>query len=161
AALEGELVEACLDKYLSVLADQRYLDFSAIVSDTVMMLEDEPDFRRRVGERVRFLTVDEYQDVNPVQERLIRALADLGATLTVVGDDDHLLYGWRGSSVGNILGFAGRYDDVHSARLERNFRSSRGVVDLAREVIEHNNPDRLDKAMVSAGNQPYEDGDIE
>ena len=54
--------------------------------------------------RVRFLTVDEYQDVNPIQERLIRALADLGATLTVVGDDDQLLYAWRGSSVGKHPG---------------------------------------------------------
>lgn len=160
AKLDGTDVEACLHKYLEVLADKRYLDFSAIVADTVMMLEDEPDFRRRVGSRVRYLTVDEYQDVNPVQERLIRALTDLGATLTVVGDDDQLLYAWRGSSVDNILEFASRYDDVASARLESNFRSSRGIVDLAREVIEHNNPGRLDKSMTSAGSQEYEDGDI-
>lgn len=159
--LEGTDVEACLHKYLEVLADKRYLDFSAIVADTVMMLEDEPDFRRRVGSRVRYLTVDEYQDVNPVQERLIRALTNLGATLTVVGDDDQLLYAWRGSSVDNILEFASRYDDVQSARLERNFRSSRGIVDLAREVIEHNNPGRLDKSMTSAGSHEFEDGDVE
>ena len=72
-----------------------------------------------------------------------------------------LLYAWRGSSVDNILGFDGRYGNVQSARLERNFRSSRGVVDLAREVIEHNNPARLDKAMTAAGSQQYEDGDVE
>jgi DNA helicase II / ATP-dependent DNA helicase PcrA len=160
-ALDGTEVDACLQKYLEVLADKRYLDFSAIVSDTVLMLEEDSDFRARVASRIRYLTVDEYQDVNPVQERLIRALTDLGATLTVVGDDDQLLYGWRGSSVGNILGFADRYDDVQSERLERNFRSSRGVVDLAREVIEHNNPDRLDKSMISADSQNYERGDIE
>src|SRR5687767_914762 len=82
AALAGTEVEACLQKYLEVLADRRYLDFSAIVADTVLMLEEEPDFGTRVASRVRYLTVDEYQDVNPVQERLIRALADLGATLT-------------------------------------------------------------------------------
>ena len=161
AALDGTLVDQCLQKYLGVLADKRYLDFTAIVAETVQMLEDEPDFRARVGARVRFLTVDEYQDVNPVQERLIRALVDLGAKLTVVGDDDQLLYAWRGSSVGNILDFATRYDEVESARLERNFRSSRGVVDLAREVIQHNNPGRLDKAMTSAGSQAFEEGDVE
>ena len=161
AALAGTTVDSCLEKYLGVLADKRYLDFSAIVADTVLMLEEEPEFRARVASRVRYLTVDEYQDVNPVQERLIRALTGLGATLTVVGDDDQLLYAWRGSSVGNILGFAGRYSDVQSARLERNFRSSRGVVDRAREVIEHNNPGRLDKAMTAAGSQDYEDGDME
>jgi DNA helicase-2/ATP-dependent DNA helicase PcrA len=123
AELDGTDVEACLHKYLEVLADKRCLDFSTIVVNTMMMLEDEPDFRRRVGSRVRYLTVDEYQDVNPVQERLIRALADLGATLTVVGDDDQLLYAWRGSRVDNILEFPDCYDDVQSARLERNFRS--------------------------------------
>ena len=161
AALEGTDAESCLGKYLDVLADKRYLDFSAIVADTVLMLEEEPAFRARVASRVRYLTVDEYQDVNPVQERLIRALTELGATLTVVGDDDQLLYAWRGSSVDNILGFDGRYEHVQSARLERNFRSSRGVVDLARAVIEHNNPDRLDKAMAAAGSQQYEEGDVE
>jgi DNA helicase-2/ATP-dependent DNA helicase PcrA len=160
-ALEGTDVEACLQNYLEVLADKRYLDFSAIVADTVLMLEEEPDFRARVASGVHYLTVDEYQDVNPVQERLIRALTDLGATLTVVGDDDQLLYAWRGSSVQNILGFADRYENVQSARLELNFRSSRGVVDFARDVIEHNNPGRLDKSMIAAGSQRYEVGDVE
>ena len=160
-ALGGTDAESCLEKYLGVLADKRYLDFTAIVAEAASMLEEEPDFRARVASRVRYLTVDEYQDVNPVQERLIRALTGLGATLTVVGDDDQLLYAWRGSSVDNILGFAERFDDVQSARLERNFRSSRGVVDLAREVIEHNNPERLEKLMISAGSQSYEEGDVE
>lgn len=159
--LAGSDAEACLQKYVDVLADRRYLDFSAIVSETVLMLGDEPDFRERVAERVRYLTVDEYQDVNPVQERLIDRLAELGATLTVVGDDDQLLYAWRGSSVGNILGFADRYPDVATDRLERNFRSSRGIVDLARSVVEHNDPNRLAKGMTSAGRQAFEEGDVE
>lgn len=159
--LAGSTAEACLDKYLGVLADKRYLDFSAIVAETVGLLDEDSGFRDRVAERVLYLTVDEYQDVNPVQERLVSRLEGLGATLTVVGDDDQLLYAWRGSSVANILEFAGRYQNVTSDRLERNFRSSRGVVDLARGVVEHNNPDRLEKSMVSAGSQAYEDGDIE
>lgn len=159
--LAGSDAEACLEKYLDVLADKRYIDFSAIVSETVLMLDDEPAFRERVAERVRYLTVDEYQDVNPVQERLIFRLAELGAIVTVVGDDDQLLYAWRGSSVGNILGFADRYPDVVTDRLERNFRSSRGIVDLARSVVERNDPNRLPKSMISAGRQAYEAGDIE
>ncbi|MGA2455536.1 MAG: ATP-dependent DNA helicase [Solirubrobacteraceae bacterium] len=159
--LAGTVVEACLDKYLTLLAEKRYLDFSAIVADTVMMLEDDAGFRARVADRVQYLTVDEYQDVNPIQERLVHAIANLGAVLTVVGDDDQLLYGWRGSSVENILHFPRRYPDVQTARLERNFRSSRGIVGLARRVIEHNDPDRLVKAMSSAGSQTYEEGDID
>jgi DNA helicase-2/ATP-dependent DNA helicase PcrA len=159
-ALSGTPAEACLEKYLALLAEKRYLDFSAIVAETVTMLEQDAAFRARAADRVRYLTVDEYQDVNPIQERLIHAIAGFGAVLTVVGDDDQLLYGWRGSSVGNILHFAQRYPDVQTARLEQNFRSSRGIVDLARHVIEHNNPERLEKSMSSANSQAYEEGDI-
>ena len=150
--LEGSDAEACLQDYLNLLHDKRYLDFTAIMSEAVLGLEDPgSELRNRITGRVRFLTVDEYQDVNPLQERLIKALADMGAAVTVVGDDDQLLYSWRGSRVDNILGFAKRYPKVRQIRLERNFRSSPGVVDLARSVIEHNDPDRLDKTMVSAG----------
>jgi DNA helicase-2/ATP-dependent DNA helicase PcrA len=158
--LRGSAVEQCLRKYETVLRAQRYLDFTAILSEVVRLLETDTHFRSRVKERVRFVTVDEYQDINPVQERLIRTLAELGALLTVVGDDDQLLYAWRGSSVANIVGFDARYPDVATERLERNFRSSRGIVDLARRVIE-SNPGRLSKSMASAGNQRYEAGDVE
>jgi ATP-dependent DNA helicase UvrD/PcrA len=160
AALEGTDAGECLERYVEILNRKRYFDFSSIVSEAVAMIEEDEGFRQRVAERVRYLTVDEYQDVNPVQERLVRALAEAGAKVTVVGDDDQLLYAWRGSSASNILTFTDRYDDVEVERLERNFRSSRGVVDLAETVIELNAGERLDKGMESAGNQPYEDGDI-
>lgn len=159
--IDGTPAGESLDRYCARLAETKYFDFTAIMSEAVALLEDDEEFRDRVRGKVRFLTVDEYQDVNPLQERLIRGLAELSARVTVVGDDDQLLYGWRGSSVANILTFADRYDDVDVDRLERNFRSSRGIVDLARTVIAHNDPDRLDKGMVSHGNQAYEEGDIE
>jgi DNA helicase-2/ATP-dependent DNA helicase PcrA len=160
AKLEGTGAGECLDRYCARLAETRYFDFTAIMSEAVALLEEDQEFRDRVRDRVRFLTVDEYQDVNPLQERLVRQLAELGAMVTVVGDDDQLLYSWRGSSVSNILCFADRYPEVKVERLESNFRSSRGVVDLAREIIGHNDPDRLEKQMVSAGNQTFEEGDI-
>jgi DNA helicase II / ATP-dependent DNA helicase PcrA len=163
SALGGSTAEGCLEKYCQLLGEKRYLDFTAIVSEAVALLEDEEDdtFRSRVAGRIRYLTVDEYQDVNPIQERLTRALVALGANVTVVGDDDQLLYGWRGSSIGNILTFEKRYDHVSVTRLEKNYRSSRGIVDLAREVIANNDPDRLAKSMVSAGRQEYEEDDIQ
>ena len=160
-ALAGTTIESCMNKYLDLLAQHRYLDFTAIVANTVHLLEDDPGFRGRVGHRVKFLTVDEYQDVNPIQERLIRCLHDHGTKVTVVGDDDQLLYSWRGSSIANILEFEARYPDVRTIRIERNFRSSPGVVDLARHVITRNDPDRLCKRMVSAERQAFEDGDLE
>lgn len=161
AALEGTDAAECLERYCQLLHEKKYLDFTSIMSEAVAALEEDEEFRDRVREKVRYLTVDEYQDINPLQERLIRQLVDLGADVTVVGDDDQLLYSWRGSAISNILQFDERYDDVAIERLERNFRSSRGIVDLARHVIEHNDPDRLEKGMVSAGNQTYEERDIE
>ena len=155
--LEGTPAGECLDRYCNRLAETRYFDFTAIMSEAVALLEGDQEFRDRVRDQVRYLTVD----VNPLQERLVLQLADLGAKVTVVGDDDQLLYGWRGSSISNILTFADRHPKVVIDRLEANFRSSRGIVDLAREVIARNDPDRLTKKMVSAGNQAYEEGDIE
>jgi len=159
--LDGTPAGECLDRYCGRLAETKYFDFTAIMSEAVALLEEDPDFRDRVGGQVRHLTVDEYQDINPLQERLVRQLAALGAKVTVVGDDDQVLYGWRGSSASNILGFVDRYPAVEVERLEKNFRSSRGIVDLARGVIDRNDPDRLEKTMRSAENQAFEEGDIE
>jgi DNA helicase-2/ATP-dependent DNA helicase PcrA len=159
--LDGSDAAECLDRYCKLLAEKRYFDFTAIMSEAVALIEDDHEFRGRLRGKVRFLTVDEYQDVNPLQERLVRALAQLGAKVTVVGDDDQLLYGWRGSSDAIIRTFEDRYDDVGVQRLEQNYRSSCGIVDLARHVIERNDPYRLAKGMIAHGNQTYEDGDIE
>ena len=86
-------------------------------------------------------------------------LHELGADLCVVGDDDQTIYQWRGSSVGNILKFEERYPEVEKIRLEENFRSSEGVIDVARQFVAKVNP-RLPKAMKFADAQPYEPGDV-
>ena len=69
-------------------------------------------FRKKIAERVKYLVVDEYQDVNPLQESLIRTIHDLGANICVVGDDDQSIYEWRGTDVKNILDFENRYPHV-------------------------------------------------
>ena len=84
------------------------------------------------------MIVDEYQDVNPVQEAIVWSLHELGARICVVGDDDQTIYQWRGSDVENILTFDKRYPDVEQIPLEENFRSSEGVVETARAFIEQN-----------------------
>jgi DNA helicase-2/ATP-dependent DNA helicase PcrA len=122
-------------------------------------IERDPALRERLASRVRHVIVDEYQDVNPVQERIVRNLADLGARIVVVGDDDQTIYQWRGSDVHNILSFAERYSPVEQVRLQENFRSSTGVIETARRFIEQNT-DRLPKAMRPTDAQPYEDGDL-
>src|SRR5690606_1166555 len=115
--------------------------------------------RRQIAEEVRYVVVDEYQDVNPLQERLVRLLHELGANICVVGDDDQTIYQWRGSEVANIITFARRYPDVEQVRLNENFRSSVAVVDAARGVVQLND-ERLPKRMESVDTQPFVYGDI-
>ena len=148
-----------LNQYRTQIAKDSYFDFSSMLENAVVQLTDNSDLRTRVSERLKYVVVDEYQDVNPIQERLVRLLHDLGAGLCVVGDDDQTIYQWRGSSVKNILTFEERYPEVKQIRLEANFRSSEGVIDTARGFIDRVEP-RLQKAMKFADAQPYEDGDI-
>ena len=90
---------------------------------------DAATVRGHIRDDIRYVVVDEYQDVNPLQERLVRGLTQFGANLCVVGDDDQTIYQWRGSEVSNIVTFADRYDGVHQVTLDDNFRSSEGVVE--------------------------------
>jgi DNA helicase II / ATP-dependent DNA helicase PcrA len=159
ARLAGSEIEAVLEKYEALLERHRFFDYTSILSRTVELLETDAAFADRVAERLRFVTVDEYQDVNPVQERLLAALAVRGVDVCVVGDDDQLLYDWRGSRMANMIEFVDRYPGVVQLTLEQNFRSSRGIVDLAAHVIERN-VERLPKTMRSSGNQRFEEGDI-
>jgi DNA helicase-2/ATP-dependent DNA helicase PcrA len=157
-----------LDKYQNLLAGQRYFDYTGILHNAVVLLESDDDeaesilnLRKHVRETVRYVVVDEYQDTNPIQERLIRGLTQFGANLCVVGDDDQTIYQWRGSAVSNILTLEQRYKDVERVTMNENFRSSPAVVELARSVVERI-PDehRLTKGMVAAGHQRFERGDL-
>lgn len=148
-----------VDHYRRQLLDDAYLDFDEQLLRTVEMLETDASVRERIHERIQYLLVDEYQDINPVQERLIRAIHDGGAELCVVGDDDQTIYQWRGSNVGNIISFAERYDDVRQVPLEENHRSSDAIITLAREFIGVVD-NRLPKSMAYADAQEYEPGDI-
>lgn len=149
-----------LEGYRRLLGKKRYFDYSAILDCVVRELETNQGLRARLRERVKHVIVDEYQDVNPIQERIVSALRDLGASICVVGDDDQTIYQWRGSDVRNILTFPERYPGARQIRLEENFRSSRGIVESARDFIALNQGSRLDKAMKPAEAQPDEPGDL-
>lgn len=159
SALAGCSVLRGLGAYQQLLSTHRYFDYSAIMEEAVNILTNDPDVRHRLASRIRYVIVDEYQDVNPIQEAIIWWLHELGARICVVGDDDQTIYQWRGSNVDNILSFDQRYPDVKRINLEQNFRSSPGVVETARTFIEQNAA-RLPKAMKPASSQRYEDGDI-
>ena len=148
-----------LETYSNLLDNRSYLDYSSILEALVDVLTNDGALRERLAARVKYVIVDEYQDVNPVQEAIVWSLHDLGARVCVVGDDDQTIYQWRGSDVRNILEFTQRYPSVDQIPLNENFRSSEGIVKTARPFIEKNN-DRLPKAMQPAGDQIYEPGDV-
>ena len=157
--LDGTSVMEGLKKYDSQLSQGSLFDFSAMLEKAVSQLETNSHLREIVSQRIKYVVVDEYQDVNPIQERLIRILHDLGSGVCVVGDDDQTIYQWRGSQIDSILTFSERYPEVEQIRLEENFRSSEGVIDAAKGFIQKVEP-RLDKAMKFADAQVYEEGDV-
>lgn len=158
--LDGHAAMEAWEMYGNHLDEKRYLDYTEIIVQAIRVLYDEEDLAARIADQVRYLIVDEYQDVNPLQEGLVSRLHELGANLCVVGDDDQTIYQWRGSNVDNILHFTERYPGVETVPIEENWRSSAGVVEAARTVIEHNDPDRLPKTMVSGDAQAFERGDV-
>jgi DNA helicase-2/ATP-dependent DNA helicase PcrA len=156
------------EKYMTLLRQNSHFDYTQIIRSAVDYLEGDPfeddDFVRvqdHIRNDIRYVVVDEYQDVNPLQERLIRGLVTFGANLCVVGDDDQTIYQWRGSQVSNIVTFAGRYPGVRQVVLDDNFRSSNGVAELGRSIAERiPASERLHKKMVAAGHQMWERGDL-
>ena len=161
-------VVSSFSDYMKLLYGNAYFDFTEMIHLAVQFLEgdvveDESAgvVQQHVRDDIRYVVVDEYQDVNPLQERLVRGLTQFGANLCVVGDDDQTIYQWRGSEVSNIVTFEDRYSGVRQVTLAENFRSSEGVVEVGRSVAERI-PDshRLPKAMVRAGHQRWSRGDM-
>jgi DNA helicase-2/ATP-dependent DNA helicase PcrA len=155
-----------LHAYRKLLHENAYFDYTEILRSAVDLLDDTSGDPRlellhaRIRE-LRFVVVDEYQDVNPVQERLVAALTRDGANLCVVGDDDQTIYQWRGSEVANILSFRSRHPHTHPVYLDDNFRSSPGIVQVGRSVAERiPTGERLDKNMEASGHQHFERGDL-
>ena len=149
--LPAELIAARYG-YRKLLHSKNYFDYTELLKDAVDLLSEEPDDEvagplvRHVRDHIRYVVVDEYQDTNPIQERLIELLCRFGANLCVVGDDDQTIYQWRGSAVSNILTFVERKDGVHRETLDDNFRSTQGIVALGRTVAEQNDPSQLPRA---------------
>ncbi len=158
ADVPGELFTS-LEKYENTLMESCYLDFTMIMTKAYQFMKHDKGFRNRIKKNLGYLIVDEYQDVNPIQELLVRELYELGTNTCVVGDDDQTIFQWRGSDIDYIQHFKDRYNNVKEVILNDNFRSSKAIVDVALKVIT-NNSARLPKQMVAKGFQAYEKGDI-
>jgi DNA helicase-2/ATP-dependent DNA helicase PcrA len=131
------------------------LDFDDLLMMAVQLLDQHPEVLRRYQQRFHFLLVDEYQDINWAQFRLLQLLAGERANLCVVGDDDQSIYGWRGADVGLILAFREHYPHAQIFRLERNYRSTQKILDCANAIIACN-PERAEKRLWTE-NAPGED----
>ncbi len=147
ATLPLDGFRSALIDYYAMLDDYRFMSFGTQIVRAVEALGD-PVVHAEVTANLRHLIVDEYQDVNPAQEKLIQLLAKPhgSADLVVVGDDDQAIYQWRGSSVSNIITFADRYRDVTQFELLINRRSLPSIVELANGFAQ-TIPERLAKVM--------------
>jgi DNA helicase-2/ATP-dependent DNA helicase PcrA len=125
-----------LTKLGEILDHDGYMDFSFAIRLGVEELKKIPNKANSYIARFKYLFVDEYQDINPVQEDFIKTLASHLNMLFVVGDDDQSIYGWRGANVQNILTFGKRYSDVAVHKLLINFRSTAAIVDSANNFVQ-------------------------
>jgi DNA helicase-2/ATP-dependent DNA helicase PcrA len=152
--VENELLEpgdmpdpfrTVLVDYLAALDRYRLLTYGQQIVSAVRELE-RPSVAAAVHAELRHLIVDEYQDVNPAQERLVELLTGPAVHLCVVGDDDQAIYQWRGSDVANIVSFTDRYPDVTTFTIKKNRRSRPDIIRRANQFA-RTIPGRLDKAM--------------
>lgn len=138
-------IAACFEKYEELKADAYAIDQSDQVFRAYRLLRDHEVIQRRVRDRFKYILVDEYQDVDVVQARLVNLLAGTNGNVTVVGDDDQSIYGFRGASVSNILEFPKVHDQTATVVLTTNYRSTQNVLDAAYRLIQHNGEYRLEK----------------
>jgi DNA helicase-2/ATP-dependent DNA helicase PcrA len=125
-------------RYQAELQRSGALDFDDLLVEAVRLFLERPMVLGYYQDLWRYIMVDEYQDTNHAQYRLIRLLAERHQNLAVVGDDDQSIYRWRGADLGNILEFERDYPHCKTVRLEQNYRSTQRILETASSVITHN-----------------------
>ncbi|MEY4374327.1 MAG: hypothetical protein RL760_493, partial [Candidatus Eisenbacteria bacterium] len=125
-------------KYQTALRNAGALDFDDLIGETVRLWIDFPQAGERWSRRFQHLLVDEYQDTNHAQFRLVQALGSVHGNVFVVGDDDQSIYGWRGADLANVLDFERAFPGAVTIRLEQNYRSTSNILDAANAVIANN-----------------------
>ena len=130
--------------YQQLLADRALIDHGDQVAEAVRLLEERPAARLALRRRFRYVVVDEVQDANPQQLELVRFLVGPNGNVSFVGDDDQAIYSFRGAVGQGLSGLEDAYPSLQDVVLRRNYRSRRPILDAARRLIRHNDPDRLE-----------------
>ena len=137
--------DICYD-YEEYLHKNNALDFDDLLNRTLELFLTNKKVLSEYAERFQYILVDEFQDTNLVQYKLIKLLASVHKNLFVVGDEDQCIYSWRGANFQNIFNLQKDFDDVKTFKLERNYRSTKNILTLANNVIQNNN-ERMKKNL--------------
>ncbi|HEY9071488.1 MAG TPA: UvrD-helicase domain-containing protein [Candidatus Ozemobacteraceae bacterium] len=135
---EAERITAVYRRYQEALTKNQAVDFDDLIFCVWKMLNARPDLLERIQQRYRYFLVDEYQDTNTAQYKLIALLSSASRNLCVVGDEDQSIYSWRGATIRNIREFEKDFAGARVVYLEQNYRSTQGILDAASAVIANN-----------------------
>ena len=138
ASIQDSLIAEIAVAYQNELRAQNAVDFDDLLLLGERVLREHQDVREYWQDRFKYVTVDEFQDTNSLQMRLLQQLVAAPYHICVVGDDDQSIYGWRGAEVENILQFEKFFPNPKIIRLEENYRSSQAILEVANSLIRHN-----------------------
>mgnify|MGYP001005405712 FL=1 len=136
--------------YERILSRNNAMDFDDLILNAVRLLKENPDVLEKYQERFRYIMVDEYQDTNQLQYKLISLLAKKYGNICVVGDDDQCIYQWRGADIRNILNFEKEFPKAKVVKLEQNYRSTANILEAAHSVISNNKQRKRKKLWTDA-----------
>ena len=137
--------------YAQLLVENGALDFDDLIGRTVELLETDKPTREKWQKQFKFVMIDEYQDTNGAQYRLVKLLTGAHKNIAVVGDDWQSIYSWRGADFRNILNFEKDYPKCTVIKLEQNYRSTKNILDAAHGVIAHNRQRSKKKLWTASG----------
>ncbi len=143
--INGRLLEV-YNVYQEKLKELNAVDFGDLLLYPLMIFQKEPAILQEYQQKFKYILVDEYQDTNAVQYKLLKLLSDFHHNICCVGDDDQSIYSWRGAEIENILRFENDFENAKIIRLETNYRSTPYILHAASALIENNN-DRLGKEL--------------
>jgi superfamily I DNA/RNA helicase len=148
------LAEHIRSRYESALRACNAVDFDDLILLTLRLFQEHPDALAACRARYRYVMVDEYQDTNAAQFKLVQALTCEHRNLCVVGDDDQSIYGWRGAEISNLLDMEKHFPETKVVKLEQNYRSTNTILAAANAIIQHNVRRRGKKLWSQKGDGP-------